>query len=125
MKKIFALLVCFSLLAPLTITQSGCANTGTAAHKVEVAAVPGVNVAMDQWASFVKSAKATQAQVDSVKSAYQSYYSAQLIAKAAEITWLNSKSAADQSVFVNASADGAAKGAAVVALVTTYMTVKK
>lgn len=125
MKKLLALLVCLSLLAPITLTQSGCANPGATSHKVEVTTIPSVNAAMDQWKDYVLAGKASQAQLDQIKSAYQVYFTAQVHAKAAELAWVNSKLAQDQTAFTDAAADAATKGAGVIALVTTYMTVKK
>lgn len=123
----YSLLILFALLtveAPLIVLNTGCSSPGNAAHKVQVVTMPTVNVAIAQWKDHVLAKKATQAQVDSVKAAYIAYYNAEIIAKSAEIQWINSKSAADQTNYANSAADASTKGAGVVALVTTYMTVK-
>ncbi len=116
-------IVCLLSFAEVTYL-TGCGTPGSSAHKAEVITLPSVNVAMEQWAAYVKAGKATQGQVDTVKATYSDYYSSQLAAHTAETAWVNSKSAADQTTFVTAATTASAKGAAVVALVTTYMTVK-
>jgi hypothetical protein len=121
---LIALLAIAAIDVPLAILNTSCSSPGLAAHKTGVVTMPTVNVAMGQWKDFVTAGKATQAQVDSVKTAYKSYYDAEVIAKGYEITWINSKSSPDQSNFTNAAADASTKGAGVVALITTYMTVK-
>ncbi len=112
-----------AMTAPLAILETGCSTAGGTAHKAEVATIPTVNVAIDQWKAFVAAKKATQAQADKVKEAYGTYYAAQLIAKNYEKAWITSKSEPDQQNFVNAANDASAKGAIVVSLITLYMTV--
>lgn len=110
-------------LAPVAVI-TGCTSAGLTSHKTESVTLPSVNAEMERWAAYVKSGKATQSQVDAVKVQYNDYYAAQLTAKAAEATWVNSKAAADQTAFVNATVAASTKGAAVIALVEGYMNSK-
>jgi len=62
---------------------AGCSSLTTATIKSEGVIVTTVDVGMKTWANYVNSGKATQQQVDTVKSAYNTYYNAQLVAEGA------------------------------------------
>lgn len=124
MKRFLSTLLILAALVSLTPAITGCGSLGSSAHKTETVTLPAVNTEMARWKSFVDAGKATQSQVDAVKAQYGDYYLAQLSAKSAETTWVNSKSAADQTTFVNATTTASTKGAAVIALIETYMNTK-
>lgn len=80
-KTILLVFLACSLVAPVF---TGCSNTANKhALKTQQVIIPSVNIAMEQWAVRVKAGKATQEQVDIVKIAYNNYYNAQIIFKAA------------------------------------------
>lgn len=66
--------------APLVTT--GCKTTpAVAAYKAEGVVITTVDAAMQAWAEYIKSGHGTQAQLDTVKADYETYYNAQLIVK--------------------------------------------
>ena len=71
---------------PLTGCQTQSAQS--AAIKTEATIVISVDTLMKQWAGFVTAGHATQKQVDQVKQLYQTYYNAQLVAKASLTAWV-------------------------------------
>lgn len=79
-KLIISAMLGFAMLA----TVPSCSTTANnRAVKIESAVIPSVNIAMELWADRVRAGKATQSQVDTVKIAYENYYNAQLMLKAA------------------------------------------
>lgn len=65
-------------------TLTGCNSTpATAAYKTEGVIITSVDTGMRIWADQVNTGHATQKQVDTVKQAYNAYYDAQMLAKAA------------------------------------------
>lgn len=64
--------------------SSGCNSTPTQITiKAEGVIITSVNTGMQIWSDQVNAGHATQAQVDTVKTAYNAYYDAQMVAKAA------------------------------------------
>lgn len=88
-KLIISMMLGASLLATIPSCSTNANNTAT---KTQQVIIPTVNAAMEQWAIRVKAGKATQSQVDAVKLAYTSYYTAQLAFKAALEKSINSAS---------------------------------
>lgn len=77
-------LISIALLACSLILIQGCGSTPVAtANNAEAVVITSVNAGMSLWHDYVVQGKATQAQVDQVKTAYTTYYNAQLIVKAA------------------------------------------
>lgn len=77
---------------------TGCTTgANNIAVKSEAALIPSVNIGMSAWADRVNSGKATQAQVDTVKTAYEAYYTAQIAAKAALERSIASNTPADEA----------------------------
>lgn len=97
------------LLGSALLFTPGCANTTpqVIAYKAEGIVIPSVNAAMQGWRDWVVAGHATQAQVDAVKKAYNTYRSAQIIAKAALERYV-----ADPSVEGEVAASNAAASAA-------------
>lgn len=76
---------------------------------------------MSQWASHVNAGKATQAQIDNVRKAYEAYYTAQTVAKAAiEKAIVKDPSATPADVATAASAVQSAE-VAILGLVNSYL----
>lgn len=76
--------ILIALLAITLLINGGCGSTPIQnAIKVEAPLITSVNAAMTLWSAYVKSGKATQAQINTIKQAYNTYYNAQLIVKAA------------------------------------------
>lgn len=74
---IIGLLLCSPLI-------TGCGSTPiTTANNANAIIITSVNAGMTLWAAYVKSGKATQAQINAVKSYYTTYYNAELAVKAA------------------------------------------
>ena len=72
------------MLGIALLSVPACSTTANnRAVKTQQVIIPSVNIAMEQWAIRVRNGKATQAQVDGVTMAYNNYYSAQLMFKAA------------------------------------------
>lgn len=83
MKRLNKILLAALLLA-LPISFTGCGTTAPAkAAQVERVIILSVNDAMTEWAAHVNAGLATQKQIDTVKTAYNSYFVAQRAAKAA------------------------------------------
>jgi len=89
MKKVFLPF----LLAVTFILGCSTPDVVTTAVNVEGVAIPSVNLLMESWADYVKSGKATQAQVDAVKDAYVKYYNTELKASNTLTLYLNSTNA--------------------------------
>lgn len=71
-------------LCTLLVALVGCKSTPQSiAIKSEGVIITSVDLGMKGWATYVNAGKATQQQVDTVKSAYNTYYNAQLIAESA------------------------------------------
>ncbi len=75
----------FIALTSLCIITAGssCKNPTQNAIKAEAVIIKSVDTGMQIWKDQVIAGKATQSQVDEVKKAYEAYYGAQQIAKAA------------------------------------------
>lgn len=80
-----------------SILVTSCGTTPvTNAANADALLITSVNTGMTTWAQYVNAGKATQSQVDAVKNAYDTYYNAQLIVKAAletSITTTNANAA--------------------------------
>lgn len=112
------------LLIASPIMYQGCGSTPIAtANNANALVITSVNTGMTTWASYVNSGKATQAQVDSVKNAYQAYYNAELIVKATLETSINTTNANTNDI---ATASIAVTNAqtALLALLNQFLTVK-
>jgi hypothetical protein len=84
--KAFSACALFSaILWTTALSVVGCKNTSPQGviYTTEGTAITAVDTGMKAWHDWVVAGKATQAQVDTVKTAYQSYYAAQQVAKAA------------------------------------------
>jgi len=82
-KNLIPVLFALALLIPVAPFLTSCGtNAPTKAAQAEAVLITSVNAGMSQWASYVNAGKAKQSQIDTVKTAYNSYYAAQLIAKA-------------------------------------------
>lgn len=81
--------------------------------------IASVDTGMKVWADWVNQGKATQKQVDTVKQAYNAYYTSQAIAKAAiEEVLLNSSTNTTDISTANAAEGQAAT--ALINLIQTY-----
>lgn len=75
-------LILKNVLAIRSLFATGISFTGCSTPPLRVAnsaanvQIDSVNAAMDTWGDYVRSGKATQAQVDQVHAAYDKYYSA-------------------------------------------------
>ena len=109
-------------LGILLVCAPGCGtNAPTKAAQAEQILITSVNVAMSQWASHVNAGKATQAQIDNVRKAYEAYYTAQTVAKAAiEKAIVKDPSATPADVATAASAVQSAE-VAILGLVNSYL----
>lgn len=68
----------------MALLWSGCATSTTGKIvQADGAVIPAVNAAMGTWATYVNAGKATPAQINTVQTAYNLYYTAQLAAEAA------------------------------------------
>ena len=93
MKRIASLLTLLLLLG-----ATGCKTPpATVAYRAEGITISTVDKGMSAWADFVNNGGATSAQVTLVKNAYNQYYQAQLIAKAAFEKFLASGNTSDQA----------------------------
>jgi len=76
-----------STLAALVIASTAVSckstNTITTVTQVEGVVIKTVDVGMQTWRDYVVAGKASQAQVNTVMNAYNTYYNAQMIAKGA------------------------------------------
>ncbi len=76
-------LLAFLLLAAPIAIHTGCGtNAPTKAAQAEQILIHSVNDGMATWATYVNAGKAKQSQIDTVHTAYNAYYSAQLVARA-------------------------------------------
>lgn len=116
MKIKTTLSVAFLALGLLTFT--GC-TTGTNNNvaKAESVAIPSVNAAMDLWKTRVESGLVTQKQVDQVKVAYEAYYHAQLVMKAALEKSISSKLPSDEAATAAAAKSATEAQAAIIAII--------
>lgn len=90
--------ILIGLLAIAPIVYVGCGSTPIAtANNTNAIIITSVNTGMTAWSSYVASGKATQQQVDAVKAAYNTYYNAELILKAALMTAITSTNGIDLS----------------------------
>jgi hypothetical protein len=66
-------------------TYTGCKTQtpATTIYKVEGGIITTVDTGMQGWAMYVNQGHGTQVQIDAVKNAYNTYYNAQIVAKAA------------------------------------------
>jgi len=81
MKKLI-LIIGFAIVS--TAFYTGCSTTQVQTiTKTEAVLISSVDTAMNVWHDWVVAGKATQAQVDAVKKAYNYYYDAQQVLKAA------------------------------------------
>lgn len=72
------------MLGVFLLSETGCGTTPiNATVKAEGVIIASVDTGMKIWADQVNAGKATQAQVDTIKTAYNAYYDAQMVAKAA------------------------------------------
>lgn len=85
MNKRSSLLWAVLLAGIIAIGLAGCSTPQRAALTATGVQVVTVDAAMNAWGDYVRAGAATQAQVDAVKLAYQHYYQAALVEKAA---WL-------------------------------------
>lgn len=68
----------------LLATETGCSTSAIGViAKSEGVLITSVNTGMNVWGDYVRAGHATQSQVDQVKSAYNDYFNAQQLAKAA------------------------------------------
>lgn len=82
--KIFTIVFLAIALTCGEFALTGCKTSqiGTVT-KAEGVLITAVNTGMAVWGDYVRAGHATQAQVDTVKTAYNAYYNAQQLAKAA------------------------------------------
>lgn len=86
-------LILKNVLAIFLLFATGISFTGCATPPLRVAnsaanvQIDSVNAAMDAWGDYVRSGKATQAQVDKVHAAYDKYYSALKVEKDAMLAY--------------------------------------
>lgn len=107
----------------LALFTVGCGSTPLQnAAKADAAVVMTVDQGMTAWSKYVNAGNATQAQVDAVHKAYDTYYNSQLVAKAAFESAIASSSTnstpADTTTVQNAVN---ASKQALINLITQYM----
>jgi hypothetical protein len=120
--KCLPLIIWMMVLSPLAaVVIIGCNSTPTTiAAKGEAVLIPSVNVAMTLWADYVNQGKATQQQVDTVKTYYDIYYRLQLKAKAAFEDVLATNSPANQVALAAALTSVRNADTNVVNMITTF-----
>lgn len=104
MKKTLSLIAI--LLSAFVFCGATCRpSVAPTAIKTEGVLVTSVDTGMKLWAIYVNSGKATQAQVDEVKKAYNTYYNAQIIAESALTAYVSGgiTNAVDLSSVVSSS----------------------
>lgn len=84
-----------------------------------------VDAAMKAWKAQVVAGKATQAQVDTVKDAYQKYYLATMLERDALIAYEQSKSETAQSNWQKATSIAQASFGNLVNLITQFLPADK
>lgn len=101
-------LIISTMLGLALLSVPACSTTANnRAVKTQQVLIPTVNIAMEQWSVHVNKGKATQAQVDTVKTAYQAYYTAQVTFKAALEKSINGTSTVVSETDVNLAARAA------------------
>lgn len=91
-------LLLLSLVALLGAASFGCHTPpATVAYRAEGVTISAVDKGMQAWADYVNSGAASSSQVTLVKNAYNQYYQAQLLAKAAFEKFLASNNPTDQA----------------------------
>lgn len=84
MKKLHFNLLLIALLAGSLAFLPGCGSTpASKAAQGERIVIHSVNDAMTEWAAYVNAGKATAQQIKDVQTAYDAYFAAQQVAKAA------------------------------------------
>ena len=120
MKKHYLLILIGGLLIS-TATFQGCKTSpSSAVVKTEGVVITSVDTAMTFWAQWVKAGKATQPQVDTIKTAYQKYYDAQMAAKVVIEKWLVT-GGTNAVVVAEASTQVTAAQTTLLNLVNTYI----
>jgi len=105
----------------------GCGSTPlTTSYKIEGTMITTVDKAMQAWSDYVNqpSNKVTQAQVDAVKQAYETYYNTQLSAKGAIDAYIALQSPANSNNVIVATASIGSSAAAVVSIIQSFTTKK-
>jgi hypothetical protein len=80
MKMKYPLLL--ALVSASLLVSSCGTNAPTKAAQADQILITVVADGMQQWAAYVNAGKATQSQINTVKTAYTAYYTAQQVAKA-------------------------------------------
>ena len=119
MKKLISLF-CALALTGAVFTACTTKTTNTIV-KVESGVITSVNVGMGIWKNRVTAGKATQAQVDNVKAAYNTYYNAQLVLKAALEKSIASNNSLDEAALNTANASMVDAKNAVLAIFNQYV----
>ena len=102
----------------------GCGTPQAKAYQAEGVTINTVDTAMKVWRDRVIAGQATQTQIDAVKGAYETYFHAQLIAKAALEKWIASNDPGDQAAAATASAAVADAVKSVVTIINQYTNMK-
>lgn len=83
MRTLQTIIIC-AVLAITATFSNGCATTPIQSTiKAEGVLITSVDTGMNLWHDRVIAGKATQSQIDAVHTAYDAYYDAQMVAKAA------------------------------------------
>lgn len=109
-------------LSTFVFCGASCHNTkvDSTIIKSEGVLITTVDTGMKAWALYVNAGRATQAQVNAVKQAYNTYYNAQLIAEAALTTYISTGSTNSADITGNATAVANAE-TALLNLLNTYI----
>lgn len=91
------------------------------AYKAEGVVITTVDSTMKAWADFVRTHDVPQSQIDAVHQAYDKYYSAQLVARAAMETWVASKTEASATEWKTANADTVTAAQALIDVVKGFL----
>ncbi len=75
MKKLLILAIALTALASPLLTGCGTTPETKIAQGAQLV-ITGVNDGMSEWAAYVNAGKAKQSQIDTVKTAYNAYYTA-------------------------------------------------
>ena len=103
------------------IFVAGCATPDVTAYKVESVTITSVDTGMHVWADWVNAGHATKQQVVAVHQAYDTYYNAQVVAKATIELYMNHKTDSSATMVTTANQAVADAQVALINIVTQYI----
>ena len=103
------------------IVVAGCATPEVTAYKSESVVITSVDTGMNIWRDYVNAGHATREQIVLVHKAYDTYYNAQFIAKAALELYISHKTDTSAETVAKANQAVADAQVALINLVTQYI----